>query len=181
MPPRAALAAAAFLLACASAPGAPARGVARLRFDPARGAALFAQAVRSVSAAGYRLHACDAERGILETGALEFDAPCRSSTCLARQSVKVRLGHRAARVTVERVLYDGALRRWVGDEAADAAARELLASLDAATGLPPGRAPAVDACAASARVEVSAVSAAFGRAVAQGDRARGAAEPDRER
>lgn len=163
MPSRAAFAAVPLaLLACASpraTTAPPTAAAARARFAPEDGDLVFEQAVRAAALAGYRLRTCDPEERRFETEQIEFDAPCRASTCLARQFVEVKLGYRVARVTVERELYDGGYRAWQDEEAraSEAAARALLARIFA--DLAPRRA-AADPCAAAARLEVSALGAA---------------------
>jgi hypothetical protein len=144
------------LIACAGPARLSAPGVARAGFESWRGDAVFARAVGSVSAAGYRIRTCDAQLGLLETGTVEFDAPCGGTTCLARQSVKVKLGFRAARVTVERAVYDGASRRWVPDEAATDEAHELVQDIIARARRDDHRPPIDRPC--SARLDVSALA-----------------------
>lgn len=134
MPPRAAVAflaaAPIALIACAGPRGAPPqvpRPAARAPFEPAAGDAVFEQALHAAALAGYRIRTCDADRWRFDTEPIEFDAPCGPTTCLARQSVEVKLGYRVARVTVERELLDGSYRTWEVDA--------LRQSIDAARAL----------------------------------------------
>src|SRR4051812_12629077 len=80
--------------------------VARAGFEPPAFEAVFSRAVEALARNGYELQACDAGRGSLATRPREFDAPCGASTCLARESVALLLGYRAARVTVLREIFD---------------------------------------------------------------------------
>jgi hypothetical protein len=129
--------------------------VARARFAPEEGDAVFRRAVRAAARAGSRRHTCDADRRRIETARLELDAPCGPTTCLARETVEVALGYRTARVKVAREVYDGAAKTWRAADAGDsaAAARTILAGIVSPTA--PG--PRGDACASAARLEVSAL------------------------
>jgi hypothetical protein len=146
------------LLACAAprtARGPGASTPARARFFPPEAPAVFEQAVRAAVLEGYRLNTCDADLRKIETSRVELDAPCGETTCLARQTVEVKLGYRVARVTVAREVYDGAERRWRldGDGSAEAA-RSLLARI-----VGPARAePRGNPCASAVRLEVSAAT-----------------------
>jgi hypothetical protein len=94
-------------------PETPDAEVARARFEPPAFDLVLRRAVRALQQDGYELDACDADRGSLVTRPREFDAPCGSSTCLARQSVSVLLGYRAARVTVVREVFDPTVKGWI--------------------------------------------------------------------
>lgn len=97
-----------------SASPAPATAeVARAPFEPDAFGSVFGRAVGKLQRSGYALQACDADRGSLTTLPREFDAPCGGSTCLARQSVAVLLGYRAARVTLVREVFDPTVKAWV--------------------------------------------------------------------
>lgn len=130
----AAIAAAPLVLGACSSPRSVMRHhdrlppAARARFEPPQGELVFRNAIRAAARAGYRIATCDPDWRRIETKPIEFDAPCGSTTCLARQSIKVKLGYRQARVTVERELYDGAMRRWhpEDDSGREKAAREIV-------------------------------------------------------
>lgn len=146
------------LLACAGAQGPRAERVAgstppaRVELVPKDGAAVFEQAVRAVVRDGYAMRLCDARRLRVRTSPVELEAPCGATTCLARQSVEVKMGYRAAVVWVAREVYDGAERRWRPDrEGSEGAARELVARIVGAPRLAPPRNP----CAPAARVEMA--------------------------
>jgi hypothetical protein len=68
----------------------------------------------------------------VETVARERDVPCGAGSCLARESIEVRVGHFVARLEIQRSLWNAATRSWdaaLGPvEALDASAqeRELL-------------------------------------------------------
>ncbi len=164
MPPRVVIAAVPLaLLACAGATplqrpaelGADAPAPARDQFLPSDGDVIFASAVRLADLEGYPVKTCDAARGRLETNPLELEAGCGATACLARQTVEVKLGFHAARVTVTREVYDGAARTWRLDAEGSAdAARTLLARLMAMPRLAVHRNP----CAYAVRAELTAVS-----------------------
>jgi hypothetical protein len=88
----------------------PPRG-ARADFPPGRLDDVFAKGVKLVRERGLEIDRC--ERGRLTTAAVELDAPCGGTTCLAREITRVNLGHRRARVTVTREVWDPSLRAWV--------------------------------------------------------------------
>jgi len=150
------------LLACATsripplAPEPPAAPPARAEFLPPDGEAVFQQAVRAMVRDGYPLKLCDAGRLRIRTSRVELDAPCGATTCLARQTVEVKLGYRVARVSVAREVYDGAERRWRSDgEGSADAARELLARIVESPRLE--RRP--NPCAPAARLELAGLGA----------------------
>ncbi len=170
MPRRAALAALPVaLLACAGPlhrlqraelpPVAPAP--ARAEFLPADGDEIFARAVGVADLEGYPLRTCDAGRARMETKPFELlQAACGATTCLARQTVEVKLGHHAARVTVTREIYDAPARTWRLDgEGSAEAARELLGRIMSLPRLDLHRNP----CTAAVRVQVSALGAGGAR------------------
>lgn len=128
---------------------------ARARFAPNHGDAVFQRAVRVAALEGYRLSSCDADRRQIQTARYERDAPCGPTTCLARETLEVKLGYRMARVTVAREVYDGAVRTWRSDDGAGSAetARALLGRIVSGT----GAIPAANPCDAAARVEVSSL------------------------
>jgi len=136
---------------------------ARDQFPPADGDAIFASAVRLADLEGYPLRTCDAARGHLETKPFELEAACGGTACLARETVEVKLGHHAARVTVTREVYDGAARTWRLDADGSAeAARALLARLMSLPRLEAHRNP----CAYAVQSELTALAAALERATA---------------
>ncbi len=131
---------------------------ARDQFMPADGDVLFATAVRLADLEGYPLKTCDAARGRLETKPFELEAGCGATACLARQTVEVKLGYHAARVTVTREVYDGAARTWRLDAEGSAdAARVLLARLMSLPRLAVRRNP----CAYAVQAELTALSSAL--------------------
>jgi hypothetical protein len=95
---------------------------------------------------GYQIVECDARRGSVTTARREREHACGKSTCLERESLAVLLGHRAAKVTVTRELFDAAVRGWVpapraaAETDADRIARELVAEPGARA------APGADPC-----------------------------------
>jgi hypothetical protein len=97
----------------------------RAEFDPARFEDVFASAVELVRGGGHELATCEAPYGLVATAPLELDAGCGATTCLAREVARVKLGHRRARVTVTREVWDPAVRAWTRQE--DDGAREELA------------------------------------------------------
>jgi hypothetical protein len=74
---------------------------------------VWAQAVRLLTARGFKFDACDDSRGALRTAPTEGDAPCGATTCLARQYVTVKVGGRAVRLSVRREVWDPTWRSWV--------------------------------------------------------------------
>jgi hypothetical protein len=97
---------------------------ARADFDPARFEVVFATAVELVRRRGHEIVTCEAPFGLMTTAPLERDAGCGATTCLAREIARVKLGHRRARVTLTREVWDTAVRAWTRQE--DAAVREEL-------------------------------------------------------
>jgi hypothetical protein len=124
------LAAALVSAGCASARGwgsprpEPARpnAGARVEFVPERFDEIFAAAVDLVRDRGLAVALCQARRGALATVPVELDAPCGGSTCLARETTRVKLGYRRARVVVTREVWDPSIRGWreQGDPRTDA-------------------------------------------------------------
>jgi hypothetical protein len=115
------LAAALAGVACAAAPRAwtrprpeqpPAVGGARAEFAPTRFGEVFAAAVDLVRGRGLEIAACEAPRGVLDTSPVEREAPCGATTCLARETTRVKLGWRRDRVTVTREVWDATVRGW---------------------------------------------------------------------
>jgi hypothetical protein len=99
----------------------PPRG-ARADFDPAGFEAVFREAVRAVRARGFEIVACDPELGVIATAPAEVDAACFGTSCLVRETAAVKLGHRRARVTVTREIWDPTVRSWrVPDDQASVA------------------------------------------------------------
>jgi hypothetical protein len=107
---------------------------ARAEFEPDAFEGVFREAVRTLRERGFRILACDPDRGAIVTASAEVDAPCHGTTCLARETASVKLGYRRARVVVSREIWDATLRRWrEADDRASAAAllreeRELVAA-----------------------------------------------------
>jgi hypothetical protein len=96
---------------------------ARAPFDPRRFDSVFLNAIQAVRARGWDIVSCDPDLGAIATATTETDAPCGASTCLARQTVAVKLGHRRARVTLVREVWDATLRAWrVPDDPSSVAA-----------------------------------------------------------
>ncbi|BDG05285.1 hypothetical protein [Anaeromyxobacter oryzae] len=85
---------------------------ARAPFQPPRGDAIFANAVHVLADAGYAVDSCDADLGAVATERVELDVPCFGGTCLARDTVKVKLGYKMAKVIVVRELWDWSLKEW---------------------------------------------------------------------
>lgn len=85
---------------------------ARAPFAPERFEAVFEGAVRAVRSHGYQIASCDPVFGLVTTAPVEVDAPCRGSTCLAREYASIKLGYRRARVTVTREVWDQTVREW---------------------------------------------------------------------
>jgi hypothetical protein len=109
------------------APAALAPVGARARFDPGAFDVVFRDALRALNARGFDIAASDPDLGAIATAPAELDAPCRGTSCLARETAAIKLGYRQARVTVTREVWDATLRAWrVADDAvsADAIARE---------------------------------------------------------
>jgi hypothetical protein len=73
---------------------------------------VWTQAVRVLEQQGYGFDACDDGHAALRTRAIELDAPCGESTCLARQFVTVKVGWRAVRLAVRREVWDPTWRGW---------------------------------------------------------------------
>jgi hypothetical protein len=114
---------------------------ARAPFAPERFETVFAGAVRALHARGLEIASCDPVFGLVATAPVEMDAPCRGSTCLAREYATVKLGYRRARVTVTREVWDPTLREWhVPDDATSLAhmEREERTLLDEALRWPNG-------------------------------------------
>jgi hypothetical protein len=88
------------------------RAGARAEFAPPRFHAIFAAAVEVVRRRGLALAQCEAPRGALATAPVELDARCGGTTCLARDTTRVKLGYRRARVTLTREVWDPTLRGW---------------------------------------------------------------------
>lgn len=78
--------------------------------------AVFARAVHILDEHGYQLSRCDEDLGALETERLEVDATCGSTTCLSRQTVALKVGWRAVRLSVHREFWDASVRSWVPPE-----------------------------------------------------------------
>ena len=74
---------------------------------------MFERAVQRLQQGGYEIVECDADRGSVATARRELEHACDGSTCLERESLAVLLGHRAAKVTVTREVFDSAVRGWV--------------------------------------------------------------------
>lgn len=132
---------------------------ARASFEPSRGGAVLASAVSVLEEQGYAVESCDGDLAAVATTAIELDAPCGGTTCLARQVVRVKLGYRAARVTVRREVWDYTAKAWVEIRDADVRVVEdaLLARLLARADDPaPGRAPGADPCRAPRAERVAA-------------------------
>jgi hypothetical protein len=85
---------------------------ARADFDPAGFEAVFREAVRAVRDRGFDIVACDPDLGVIATAPAEVDAPCFGTSCLVRETAAVKLGHRRARVTVTREIWDPTVRAW---------------------------------------------------------------------
>jgi len=79
-----------------------------------------AEAVERAAAAlagrGYQMALADPVRGVVITGPLELQAPCGASTCLARQTIYLRVAAGKATLSVDRELWDSSARRWVQPE-----------------------------------------------------------------
>jgi hypothetical protein len=116
--------------ACAAGPAAgpvgPQARPARQALDPGEADAVFGRAARTLERLGYDLVTCDLERGALRTERLEKDAPCRATSCLARQVVIVKLGWRSVRLSVSREVFDGGVRSFIPAE--DGTSREAVAA-----------------------------------------------------
>jgi hypothetical protein len=97
---------------------------ARAGFDPARFESVFATAVELVRGRGHEIITCEAPFGLMTSAPIELDAGCGATTCLAREIARVKLGHRRARVTLTREVWDTTIRAWTRQE--DAVVREEL-------------------------------------------------------
>jgi len=99
--------------------GDPTRASVLQGFVPGNADVVFARAIHALEARHFELETCDADRGAIRTAVVEHDAACGTSTCLARETVTVKVGWRAVRVEVARVVFDGATRGWTegGDDA----------------------------------------------------------------
>jgi hypothetical protein len=104
--------------------GAAGLPVVRSALDAGQADAVFERAARVLRRRGYELVTCDLDRGVLRTERTELDAPCRVTTCLARQFVTVKLGWRSVRLAVVREVWDSAYRSWIPAE--DPAALEAV-------------------------------------------------------
>jgi hypothetical protein len=67
-------------------------------------------AVEVLRAEGLTLASCDSSRVV--SSRFERDVPCDGVSCLARESITVRVGYRQARVEVVRELWNPAMRSW---------------------------------------------------------------------
>jgi hypothetical protein len=95
---------------------------ARVEFSPGLANAVFNRAVRSLRSHGFAPETC--ENTHVVTRAVELDAPCGRSTCLARQAVRVDVGHYVAKLRLIREVWDPAAKRWV-EPTDDAAVRSI--------------------------------------------------------
>ena len=86
--------------------------LAREPFRPGLSDSVWAKAVGVLDRHGYGFDACDEGASALRTRAVELDAPCGGTTCLARQFVTVKVGWRAVRLTVRREVWDPTWRGW---------------------------------------------------------------------
>jgi hypothetical protein len=98
--------------AAASAERARPHPGARAGFAPPKFEEVFAAAVDLVHDRGLEIAECQEWRGALTTVPVEIDARCGGSTCLARDTTRVKLGYRRARVVVTREVWDAAIRGW---------------------------------------------------------------------
>jgi hypothetical protein len=128
MPPRhlAPLAALA-LSACLGARPVP-PPAARGPFPTARADAVLVAAIDALRERGYEIDACDSGTYALTSGRIERDAPCYLGSCLARQTVTMKLGYKTARVRVAREVWDWSVKEWVAirDPALEREETELL-------------------------------------------------------
>lgn len=108
---------------------APPPLAARASFQPGLGDAVLAHAVKVLADGGYEVGRCDGTLGALATERVELDVACPGGSCLARQTVEVKLGYRTAKVVVRRELWERSVGRWT--EVEDAALREGLLSDEA--------------------------------------------------
>ena len=80
---------------------------------PGTSDAVFGRLVERLQERGYRVASCDAALGAVTTTTTELDAPCRTSTCLARDQVVVKAGWRSVSVSIRREVFDAGLKAWV--------------------------------------------------------------------
>ncbi len=126
---RLALVAAGWLLACASAPlpaPAPSAGPrvkpAREALDPGWADAVRDHAFDILQARGYAVERGGDVLSAIQGGELELDAPCSDSSCLARETVEVRVGWRSIEISVRREVWDASIKAWIEPEDARALA-----------------------------------------------------------
>jgi hypothetical protein len=146
------------VLAVSREPHAPPRG-ARAAFAPYWFDDVFANAVQAVRERGLEIARCDPELGTIVTAPVEVDATCWGTTCLARETTQVKLGHRRARVTKTREIWDPGLHAWRPSEntseleALTREEREMLERLVDVPSTPPRRRapsrPVADPCGVS--------------------------------
>jgi hypothetical protein len=124
MSPRQAAAVATLLAALASGCAARRAGLVRqdvrpkvhrgalAEFTPDQFRDVFTRSLEIVRTRGDEVVTCEARVGALTTGPVEFDARCGETTCLSRETTRVKLGYRRARVTVVREIWNPTVRAW---------------------------------------------------------------------
>lgn len=117
------------LLACAAEK--PIRRPAHAAAARLDGAEVIRRATAALAGKGYRMGLADPERGVAITFPLELQAACGESTCLARQTVYLRVLEGRATLSVDREYWEPSAHRWEqpDDPAAVAALEADEASL----------------------------------------------------
>lgn len=100
------------LLACGCATARVAPRPAHGKFNPATGAATAKRALQEVTKRGFDVAFNDTARGLILTKTRENQAPCGESSCLARDTLVLRLEGGNAVAVLSRRLFDPALRVW---------------------------------------------------------------------
>ncbi len=100
----------ALLLACAGEKLA--RRPAHAATPRLEGADAVGQATGALAGKGYQMALADPVRGVVITRPLELQAPCGASTCLARQTIYLRVASGKATLSVDREHWDSSARRW---------------------------------------------------------------------
>lgn len=118
----------ALLAGCAS--DAPVRRPAHASTPRLESAAAVERAAALLSEKGYELALADSARGVVITRPLELQAACGSSTCLARQTVYLRVAGGRTTLSLDRELWSSSARRWAQPD--DPASVEALERDEAA-------------------------------------------------
>jgi hypothetical protein len=125
---------AAFLAGCQPGPGRTAlrrdRATSEVvppasaSFEGGSAPSILRAAVAVLRADGLTFSACEPTR--VATRTAELDRPCSSGTCLARESVVVRVGYRVARVVVDREYWNPTTRSWAPERSEISTSDALL-------------------------------------------------------